>query len=388
MTSPFRHRNPIIAIAVFLSLVTLAVAGHLRLPEYRSKPIDFTQLKDGEYLLQLGLTRRQAGSVKIGFNEQAPPPRVGVFGNHQFGYFDRTAFGPAGADEGYFFNNWYANLALPEIRDYLAWLNEIGKLPTDTIIVQVTTPNNDNGGHIINYNGELPRDLHGKYAEDRPQQSWYERAYLRFNDLRAEAKIILNYQSVLSSMFPGGMGFMRSSDELCIDLTRNPPHHGLVGRIVNLLPSTLASYAGELGRQVVLWRDCSGSAKLQGFKGDGSVRVGYFGTNLLLNQHRKEIWLKPGDEDTIVRYMFDIDHLGRKAGRKVVFVVPPVYESENFVTEADRIFTKALAQLDGRVFVLDHRYQRQVDNFISFDHPGPVYFQKVAAELAAKNFLP
>ena len=39
------------------------------------------------------LNRRQAVSLKVGFLEEFEPPRVGLFGNHQFQYMTRDAFG-------------------------------------------------------------------------------------------------------------------------------------------------------------------------------------------------------------------------------------------------------------------------------------------------------
>jgi hypothetical protein len=64
--------------------------------------------------------------------------------------------------------------------------------------------------------------------------------------------------------------------------------------------------------------------------------------------------LRAGDEQKIAHEMRAIDAIGRRHGVKVVFIVPPVYETDRHDSVVDRIFDRALALIPD-VAVVDHR---------------------------------
>ena len=65
-----------------------------------------------------------------------------------------------------FLPNCHANLSLPEIRRYLLRVAQLNHLPKKLILVQVTPPNADNGGAIIDRGNELPPDVLLSSRED------------------------------------------------------------------------------------------------------------------------------------------------------------------------------------------------------------------------------
>ena len=61
--------------------------------------------------------------------------------------------------------------------------------------------------------------------------------------------------------------------------------------------------------------------------------------------------LRAGDEQKFAHEMRAIDAIGRRYGVKVVFIVPPVYETDRHDSVVNRILDRALAL----VAVVDHR---------------------------------
>ena len=101
---------------------------------FREPAFNFYAMKRGEIFNVYGLTRRQEGSVKLGFAETYPAPDIGLFGNHIVNDFGADAFGHP-EDAEYFFNYYYANLSLPEIYRYLLHVEQQGHLPKKLIFL-------------------------------------------------------------------------------------------------------------------------------------------------------------------------------------------------------------------------------------------------------------
>src|SRR5215475_3302633 len=121
-------------------LIGSAACLGLRLPSFREPAFNFYAMKPGEIFNVYGLTRRQEGSIKLGFAEAYPAPEIGLYGNHIAEYFGADAFDRPEEAE-YFFNYSYANLSLPEIHRYLVHIERKGHLPSKLILVQITPPN-------------------------------------------------------------------------------------------------------------------------------------------------------------------------------------------------------------------------------------------------------
>ena len=137
-------------LKIYLSLIVLAIGFAVALDvakiDYRLVSADFHQYGD-DTIVGVGnaMSRRERAALKVGFIEANAPPKAGV-NNHQIQYFAADSFAEHFASKD-FFNYWYANLSLQE--DYIAFLNDQGKLPTELVIVSITTPNNDNGNVIL-----------------------------------------------------------------------------------------------------------------------------------------------------------------------------------------------------------------------------------------------
>src|SRR5262249_45464860 len=177
----------------------------LRLPSFRVPAFNFYAMKPGQIFNVYGLTRRQEGSVKLGFAEAYPAPEIGVYGNHITAYFGAEAFGRP-EDVEYFFNYYYANLSLPEIRSYLLRVAQLNHLPKKLILVQITPPNADNGGFIINRGNELPPDLLLSGREDeRGSDRLLSAMALSWELVSNWLHEILNYNTVIMSLFQHGV---------------------------------------------------------------------------------------------------------------------------------------------------------------------------------------
>jgi hypothetical protein len=94
-----------------------------------------------------------------------------------------------------------------------------------------------------------------------------------------------------------------------------------------------------------------------------------------------------GDEGRIAAYMRDIMELGKRNGRRVVFLIPPVYESIR-ESMADQVFDRAL-RLVPEAHVIDHRrYRGREELFVTYQHPGRRYFRLLVEELRERGLIP
>ncbi len=371
-----RINNPRYAaafIVTFLLFTGGSVATYLGLPIFRGdRTISFASMGEEEVLVNFGITRRQAGSIKLGHAEQATPPRIGIFGNHQVKHFGVRDFGPAAAPD-LFFNYWYAESGLPEVRDYIAHLARLDKLPSDTVIVHITTPNNDNGSGIVNLGNELPVDLRLRAIRDGrygPLQSAALTFSLSYNVISQSLRIY----SLAAGAFKG-YRLIQPIDPRRCDANDSFSNLGFLGQ---RLPPSILYEMNLVDEKRLLCSFIEGS-----FRADGSVTLPPkpFNPTSSSGVSENNRGLSAGDDALIADYMRDINDIVTGAGRKLVFLVPPVFEAprESIV---DRLFDKALARLDGDITVIDHRRRAfPKDFFVLFDHPSDVYFRYLAGEL-------
>lgn len=369
-------------LAVFGMLIGLNFWAIGRLISFRETPILFSSLPEDSLVITLGLTRRQAASMKIGFIENAAPPRVGLFGNHSFQYFNGEVFGESD-DPFYFFNFWYTNLGLPEMYYYIKYLAKIDKLPKETVLVQITTPNNDNGEHIITYGGELPRDMVDFDDAEGFGDRWGKVAHL-YQDFTTTLKQEFNYAAFIfggvKSRPEGRVLHLKDCDDLSSFKATYPAYF-------DSLPITL--------RNVVMPDDsrkyCDKTYWWYGLRPDGANDARYANGILLLNMNplnENSRALRLGDENLIASYMRAIDAVVDDAGRKAVFIIPPVYETER-PSAVDNVFSAAL-KLVPELNVVDHRHipeRFDLKFYVSYDHPAPSYFEFLVRELRQRGFV-
>ena len=364
-------------LGVFVCGLLLCVWAKGRIPDYRSDPIDFFALGDEDRVLLTGLTRDQIGALKISFAERLDPPDIGLFGNHQIQYWNANSFGEINQDMRVF-NYGFANLALPDLLDYLLYLETLDKLPTRLIVAHITTPNNDNGGYIVERSKELPTDIQfaDLAADTRP--SGLEALWTRAAAAILWVDKTFDYATVLTGLFHSRARDRIVSLDACGG-ERQP-------QWVDRLPGMLVRMIGAVtGRAVA----CDPAQYSNALMADGAMDATNLQRAPIIDVNPLEAGLARivlGDEREIAGYMRAIDAVGDRNGVPVIFLIPPVFESERFST-VDVVFQMALDLAPG-LAVIDHRHSHiEPGNFVNYDHPAPSYFRLVAAEIAGRAFM-
>ena len=119
------------------------------------KPFNFNEIEDQYVIDTKSLDRKSILKIKLAYIKNFERIDFGLFGNHIAQYHSKDE---VLSKDTIFFNFWYANLSLTEIHHLLIYLDKIDKLP-NKLLVSITTPNNDMGGSIIRYRGELPLNM-------------------------------------------------------------------------------------------------------------------------------------------------------------------------------------------------------------------------------------
>ncbi|MBU1247966.1 MAG: hypothetical protein KKB70_04650, partial [Proteobacteria bacterium] len=319
-------RYTLVFVATLLALMTLTFLIVNDQASYLDTPFDFLTMAPEQRLSLTSLDRKQQGSIKFGFLEHFSPPRVGLFGNHQFQYFGQEAFGP-NVPAGYFFNFWYANLGLPEIRHLLDHLAEKNKLPK-LVLIQITTPNNDNGRHILGWGGELPdRYVNPDMLLDEGPKRFIKWLFKDFLLARINTDIDVNKLISALSQWnaPEESGIQRRliSPSICSQNQQNP-------------------YCIDM----------------YGYRPDGSMDVPK--SSLLIKNGdslSRQLVLVPGDKNDIAHELEAIDDLVKHAGSRAIFIIPPVYEDARSL-QANDIFNRGMELTSGLTFI-DHRALRE-----------------------------
>jgi len=328
-------------------------------------------MRVGDLFNVYGLTRRQEGSVKLGFAETLAAPEIGAFGNHIIQYFGGDAF--YNDDPNYFFNYWYENLSLPEIYSYLRHLEQRRRLPRKLLIVQITAPNADNGNFILNWGNELPLDVVLHSYDGRASFDVFRIADYIKQVVDNYLHETFNYNTVASALFQGGYRnrvLPRGSCQPDVPLWMSPFPYG----IRSLFDSCGALWAAYK-------RDGSITESNPGQTREAPVKD----EDPLGSSDRG---LKPGDAFEIARYLSVINDIGQRNGVKVVFIVPPVYESDRRDSIVNQIFNRSLKLVPSNITILDHRdLGSDPSLFQSTRHPSLKYYRMVATELARLGFI-
>ena len=97
--------------------------------------------------------------------------------------------------------------------------------------------------------------------------------------------------------------------------------------------------------------------------------------------------LRAGDEQKIAHEMQAIDRIGQRHGVKIVFIVPPVYETDRRDSVVNRILDRAFA-LAPDVAVVDHRdLHSDPLLFEGGIHASARYYRILAEELRRRGFV-
>jgi hypothetical protein len=378
-TSQFRW---VFRFVLTLGVLTgLAIWTQARLPGFRQPPFDFSAMTANQLFVVDGLTRRQEGSVKLGYAETSAPPTVGLYGNHVFRFFGGDAFGRARGDS-YFFNYWFANLALPEIYRYLLHIERLGRLPRKLILVQITSPNIDNGLFIINFGYELPPDL----LLIREVGGGVTVQLLRFASFAWQVienwlHETMNYNTFVLGLTQGGYEKRLVDPTSCQSAKEDSG-----GNIwLTLAPTVVRRFLLRSAQHY-----CQSADWWAAFRRDGSNDPRYSGRKLIKDEdplRDTERGLSAGDEYHIANYMLAINEIGRREGVKVAFVVPPAFESNRENSVGNQIFDRALALTPGLTVIDNRSLHRDPSLFVDYLHPSPKYFEGLVAELQERELL-
>jgi hypothetical protein len=358
--------------ATLAILVGVAIWLSLQIASFRDPAVNFYAMRPGEIFNVYGLTRRQEGSVKLGFAETYPAPEIGLYGNHIAVFFGADAFGRPESAE-YFFNYFYANLSLPEIHRYLRHVEQRGHLPRKLILVQITPPNADNGNFIINLGNELPPDLllSGIGGQDKLLTNPLPIAAAAWELADNWLHEVLNYNTFILSI-------VQSGD--FADRTVNPSTcHDETSTWLDRLPAKLRMAIGASRSRLFCLRRLWNNA----IRPDGS---GFWQADEIIVQNEDPLKesnraLRAGDEREIARQMRAIQAVGARHNIKTVFIVPPVYETDRHDSTVNQIFSRALALVPD-IAVIDHRNMGNDPSlFRSGIHPSPLYYRRVVDEL-------
>lgn len=348
---------------VFLGLI-ICVWASGNLTDFRKNPINFSQLKPSDRILTNGLTREQIGEIKIGYSESGQRPDIGLFGNHQVQLWSKASFNKAGFD-GSFFNFYFANLAIPDLLAYLKWLESNNTLPRQAIIVQITTPNNDNGHYIAASSKELP--LYILNATDT-RSLVIRKAVLAHKWLRKT----FDYSTVLIGLFRSGKSNRVVDLKSCQTKARDT-------FLTRMMPGMIVEAIG-LGGITVL---CDPSLFAGTMINDGSIASDGVTNSAIINQNALEqskLQLQLSDVDKVQRDINSIIDLAARNQLSLAIIVPPVYETERY-SPVNTIFDKILKPFDASVIVDHRRLYLGRDFFVNYDHPSSKYFDLATIEV-------
>lgn len=343
----------IFSLFFFILLFTLLlIVNELKSPDFNY--FNFSSIKNKYFISTKGLSRTSIQNIKMAYIESEKKIDLGLFGNHIVQYHSKDKVEMKKS----FFNFWYANLSLTEIHHFLIYLDQIGKLP-EKILIAVTTPNNDNGGSIIRYGGELPIK------------------YINFNKILKDLK---NNQTEFFSFFLKYFSLNKYFEHInYINL------YELVYELISKkkLPT---SYVED---KLISIKECEIKINICSYslRYDGSAAFDYSSTrNLVKNGEGDDRLpqLKQGDDDVIFYQISSINNFLKSRKKEVVFFIPPVYEDER-PTYVQSIFNQGLKKLDKNINILDHRYLRKErEYFVHFDHTNEKYFKFLLGEALDK----
>lgn len=370
----------------FTSIVGATVIGLIALNTLPTTlPADAERLRSlpaDKAVFTYGFSRPDEARFKIDAYLAGKRPEVLLIGNHQIQFMSSHAFG-AVSPRDYFFNMSSGDEALPGARDLVALLKQKGRLPKSTLLVHITTPDNDNGGAILTYGGQLPPTVilaSGRltiaelgqffgiyYSESVKQALSFGTVYANLLSVRSAGKI---YPKNCFERIRAG----RLSSET--DVTR-------------YLPFSVRVKFGII-QDSCRFVDKVGTV----YRPDGSLMSWALVRNwrVRLNQNPlipTKSHLLPGDEIRVSNLMREIIDMGRSGNIKVVFVVMPVHATDR-PSLPNKIFSKATAKI-APDNLLDHRNFRHKSNpeyFHDYDHPNAKYFQIMGKELLDRKLVP
>lgn len=259
------------------------------------------------------------------------------------------------------------------------------------VIVQITTPNNDNGDHILRLGGYLTPEVN-LFPATNGQASIFDAARQILSFVNNEIRRIYNYETLILAVANSGQAeVLRLSEcrnghpiaSVPNSAMKTPKLQG-INKILDLLFNRFTNIVSDTATTT----RCSNVRLNDSLRSDGSaLRV--LPSRNQLNEYgieARDSYLRDGDEFAIAKLILDLKAAIDKSGRRVVFLIPPIFESPR-PSLVNKIFSAALKISTGAE-VIDHRFLRlDASHFTTFDHPNQKYYQRLVQELKQRKLL-
>ncbi len=396
MNNNIRHSIYFLVVLISYLVLGALVRAH-DVPRYDA--INFYGLKKDNVFSFYGLTEQDRANIKTAFIEKFPPAAVGAFGCHIIDGFSVAAF-PKGTPGKYFYNYNFPHMSLLETRDYLAYLASIDKLPGQLVIVSILDPLFVSTAHIsglmiLDKSDNLPSDIVNFFDSYNVRNSFLppllNKVLKVLDQFEMYIKATYNYKTLL-------LGLLKKDDfnrrvfslDDCRQLaTVKESTNSILPRVLPkiglftvLEQNNSKNYCSHL--DLTLLADGSRTAQEISVSDTGRKRDYEFVVDRRIdNDSRSE--LQYGDEKVIAGIMRDINRIVTEKGRKVVFVITPLYkEGHNLPGE---ILSNALKMVPD-LNVIDHRYIKKNENyFIDHEHPSNEYFSYLVKILQSRKLI-
>ncbi len=396
MNNKIRHSLCFLFVVVSYLVLGVLVRAH-DVPRYDA--INFFDLKKDNVFSFYGLTERDRANIKTAFIEKYQPALVGAFGCHILDGFSISAF-PAGVPRNYFYNYNFPHISLLETRDYLAYLASKDKLPGKLVIVAILDPlfvsnSNVSGLMILDKSDNLPSDIVDFFDFYNARNSVFlthlNNILKSLDQFEMYVRATYNYKTLI-------LGLLKKDDfrqrvfspNDCSRLAANTEGtHFFLSKILSrmglftiLEKNNAKNYCSNL--DLAFLADGSRTAQ-EVFFFDSVRRTG---SQLVLDKRiddnsRSE--LQYGDEKIIAKIMRDINRIVTEKGRKVVFVIPPIYkEGGNLPGEILSRTFEMVPDLN----IVDHRHiEKYRTYFIDHEHPSNKYFSYLIRVLQSRKLI-
>ena len=292
-------------------------------------------------------------------------PKIGLFGNHQIAFMSPKKIN---IDQNLIHNYQYGDFSLYDTYFYLKKLSKKNLLPSEKIVIFVTTPNNDNGNLITTLSRGTKHVIEfGTFFKNINEFSLNEKFSLLKSYLNYYYDSAFDYQTTATSI----KVFLRILTKIDIKDFFNQDNIKKLNLITKHDNCTMGYTSG---RFIFL-------------KNDGSFSENCIKFNLIKNQNnlKSDILFKKNDIKKLNSIILKINSLAVEKKLKLYFVVPPVYEDLRY-SKVDEIFNNALSEINKNINIFDHRNLRKNKNFfLDYDHVNNEYLKFMIKDLNLTN---
>ncbi len=354
---------------LFLLTVTILFSVVIFVTQKNQSPyssgFNLSDLSEDEILVINQLPEIAISDIKVQHAHKAPAPLEAVFGNHTIADFGAN---DAGLKQGEFFNFTTRWAGLPDIKVLLSYLEYIGKLPKKVIYVGLPHPHTGAFSHLSLSMEHLP-----------PRLYFFDNHIRKTNNIRRLMRLFgrqirdhldwRNIVNVMTNACRPNYGVVSLSDASRSDTSSQ--NNGNI----------FFAFISGFGEKTAV----DGCPDLHGIDRDGRDLRWTRKSNKTLMRMAEPIQPKvfPGSVDLVVSLMVEI-HKFTSSGRKVIFFVPPLYETARKSQSFD-IMSKIVAatRQQGLIVIDDRRGEFNGSYFLNTSHPNGKYFADLVSKLTS-----